>query len=197
MASPILRKGSIGYGACPDMTGARRLLQLSHSVENAGFEAIWVSDHFHPWFHTNASEYSTWVWMAAAMQEIKIPFGTSVTAPILRYHPAIAAQAFATMETLFGHRVMLGVGTGEAMNEVPLGFQWPKYSERRDRLIEAVQVMKKLWRGGFVDFHVRHGTEDGEAGGHVRGRDHHRFEDSGLRQGDHIPEPPRRRGRGE
>ena len=152
MASPILRKGSIGYGACPDMTGARRLLQLSHSVENAGFEAIWVSDHFHPWFHTNASEYSTWVWMAAAMQEIKIPFGTSVTAPILRYHPAIAAQAFATMETLFGHRVMLGVGTGEAMNEVPLGFKWPKYSERRDRLIEAVQVMKKLWRGGFVDF---------------------------------------------
>ncbi len=111
-----------------------------------------MSDHFHPWFDTDAYEYNTWVWMTAAMQQIKIPFGTSVTAPIFRYHPAIAAQAFATMETLFGHRVMLGVGTGEAMNEVPLGFSWPKYPERRDRLIEAVRIMKKLWEGGFVDF---------------------------------------------
>jgi len=134
------------------MTEANRLMQLSQLAAKAGFEAIWVSDHFHPWFDTDAFEYNTWVWMAAAMQQIKIPFSTSVTAPIFRYHPAITAQAFATMETLFGHRVILGVGTGEAMNETPLGFSWPKYPERRDRLIEAVKLIKKLWKEDFVNF---------------------------------------------
>jgi coenzyme F420-dependent glucose-6-phosphate dehydrogenase len=148
----MLSKGSIGYNACPDMTEAGKLIKLCQQAERAGFDAIWVSDHFHPWFHTNATEYNTWVWMGAAMQSVKIPFGTSVTAPILRYHPAIVAQAFATMETLFGPRVMLGIGTGEAMNEVPLGYAWPKYPERRDRLIESVEMMRALWKGGFVDY---------------------------------------------
>jgi G6PDH family F420-dependent oxidoreductase len=152
----ILRKGSIGFLAVPDMIEPIRMLELSRLAAKAGFEAIWVSDHFHPWFHTNGFEYNTWVWMSAAMQEIKVPFGTAVTAPILRYHPAITAQAFATMEAIFGHRVILGVGAGEAMNEVPLGFEWPKYPERRDRLIEAVQIMKKLWNGGFVNFDGRY-----------------------------------------
>ncbi len=138
------------------MIEPKRMLHLSKLAERAGFDAIWVSDHFHPWFDTGAVEYNTWVWMAAAMQEIEIPFGTAVTAPILRYHPAITAQAFATMEAIFGHRVIIGVGAGEAMNEVPVGFQWPKYPERRDRLVEAVQIMKKLWKGGFVDFDGRY-----------------------------------------
>ena len=79
------------------------------------------------------------------MQQIKVPFGTSVTAPTFRYSPAITAQAFGTMEMLFGHRVILGVGTGEAMNEVPLGFLG-RSIPRRDRLIEAIQIMKKLWK---------------------------------------------------
>jgi coenzyme F420-dependent glucose-6-phosphate dehydrogenase len=148
----MLAKHSIGYNACPDMVEANKMIRLCQRPEKAGFDAIWVSDHFHPWFHTNAYEYNTWVWMGAAMQQVKIPFGTAVTAPILRYHPAITAQAFATMEVLFGQRVILGIGTGEAMNEVPLGFPWPKYPERRDRLIESVQMMRKLWKGGFVDF---------------------------------------------
>jgi len=148
----MLAKGSVGYNACPDMIEAGRLIHLCQRAEKAGFDAIWVSDHFHPWFHTNAYEYNTWVWMGAAMQQVKLPFGTAVTAPLFRYHPAITAQAFATMEQLFGKRVMLGIGTGEAMNEVPLGFAWPKYAERRDRLIESVKMMKALWRGGFVDF---------------------------------------------
>lgn len=148
----MLKDGSIGYNACPDIAEPRRLLDLCGLAEKAGFEAIWVSDHFHPWFDTGALEYNTWVWMSAAMQSIKVPFGTAVTAPTFRYHPAITAQAFATMEALFGPRVMLGVGAGEAMNEVPLGFGWPKYAERRDRLVEAVQIMRKLWQGGFVDF---------------------------------------------
>ncbi|MGD0637951.1 MAG: TIGR03557 family F420-dependent LLM class oxidoreductase [Nitrososphaerales archaeon] len=152
MSLPILKKGSIGFNACPDMVEPLKLVQLCQRAKKAGFEAIWVSDHFHPWFHTGATEYNTWVWMGAAMQQIDLPFGTAVTAPLFRYHPAITAQAFATMEALFGHRVILGIGTGEAMNEVPLGYPWPKYAERRDRLIESVKIMKSLWKGGFVDF---------------------------------------------
>lgn len=148
----MLREGSVGFNACPDIASPQRLLELCGLAEKAGFEAIWASDHFHPWFHTGATEYHTWVWMGAAMQSIKIPFGTAVTAPIFRYHPAIVAQAFATLEALFGPRVILGVGSGEAMNEAPIGFTWPKYAERQDRLIEAVQIIKKLWQGGFVDY---------------------------------------------
>jgi coenzyme F420-dependent glucose-6-phosphate dehydrogenase len=138
------------------MVDPKRLVNLTKLAVRAGFEAVWVSDHFHPWFDTDATEYQTWVWMSAAMQQVDVPFGTAVTAPLLRYHPAIVAQAFATMEALFGHRVILGIGTGEAMNEVPLGYPWPKYAERRDRLIESVQIMKKLWNGGFVDFTGRY-----------------------------------------
>lgn len=134
------------------MVDARRLIQLCKRAEKAGFSAIWVSDHFHPWFHTNASEYNSWVWMGAAMEQVGLPFGTAVTAPILRYHPAITAQAFATMEKLFGHRILLGIGTGEAMNEVPLGYDWPKYAERKQRLIESVEIMRSLWHEEFVDF---------------------------------------------
>lgn len=156
MPPPILRKGSIGYNACPDITEANRLIDICKLAEKSGFEAIWVSDHFHPWFDTGASEYSSWVWMGAAMQQVKLPFGTAVTAPLFRYPPAITAQAFATLEVLFGHRVILGVGTGEAMNEAPMGFAWPKYRERRDRIVEAVKIMKMLWKGGFVDFNGKY-----------------------------------------
>ncbi|MDA4114090.1 MAG: TIGR03557 family F420-dependent LLM class oxidoreductase [Thaumarchaeota archaeon] len=148
----MLAKNSIGYNAVPDLAEPKKLIQLCKRAEKAGFDAIWVPDHFHPWFNTNALEYNSWVWMSAAMQEVKIPFGTAVTVPTFRYHPAITAQAFATMQALFGNRVMLGVGTGEAMNEVPLGFTWPKYPERRDRLIESIRIIRALWKGGFVDF---------------------------------------------
>ena len=151
--------------------------------------------------------------MGAAMQQVKLPFGTAVTAPIFRYHPAITAQAFATMEALFGNRVMLGIGTGEAMNEVPLGFPWPKYAERRDRLIESVKMMKALWKGGFVDFDGKYyklkaanlymkadvpimmsamGPKMSKDRRRVRGRDNHVGEDPAVHQRGHLPE--RRRG---
>ncbi|HYC26972.1 MAG TPA: TIGR03557 family F420-dependent LLM class oxidoreductase [Nitrososphaerales archaeon] len=152
MHTRILRKGSVGFNANPDMVEANKLLRQVKLAEESGFEAIWPSDHFHPWFDTGAAESNTWVWMAAAMKEVHVPFGTAVTAPLFRYHPAIVAQAFATMESIFGHRLLLGVGTGEAMNESPLGYKWPRFNERRDRLIEAVQVIRRLWSGEKVDF---------------------------------------------
>jgi coenzyme F420-dependent glucose-6-phosphate dehydrogenase len=91
--------------------------------------------------------------MSTALERVKdIGFGTAITAPVLRYHPALVAQAFATMQVIHGPRVILGVGTGEAMNEVPLGFPFSSLAERRERLVEAVEIMRKLWRGGFVDY---------------------------------------------
>jgi coenzyme F420-dependent glucose-6-phosphate dehydrogenase len=118
----MLAKNSIGYNAVPDLAEPTKLVQICKRAEKAGFDAIWLPDHFHPWFNTDAIEYNSWVFMGA------------------------------TMQGLFGNRVILGVGTSEAMNEVPLGYTWPKYPERRDRLIEAVQIIKALWKGGFVDF---------------------------------------------
>jgi coenzyme F420-dependent glucose-6-phosphate dehydrogenase len=82
----------------------------------------------------------------------KVAIGTAVTAPILRYHPAIVAQAFATMESIFGPRVVLGIGIGEALNEVPLGLTWPNPKERRERLVEAIKVIRLLWSGEYVNF---------------------------------------------
>jgi coenzyme F420-dependent glucose-6-phosphate dehydrogenase len=144
---------TIGYCCVPDIRDPLTLTEHAVLAEKAGFGAIWASDHFHPWAHTNAHESNTWIWMTSALARVKrIPFGTAITAPILRYHPAIVAQAFATMRTIFGPRVMLGIGTGEAMNEVPLGMAWPSLGERRERVIEAIQIIKRLWKEEFVTF---------------------------------------------
>jgi len=135
------------------MRGALTLIQHAKLAVKAGFSTIWVADHFHPWFHTGAQESNAWIWMSAAMNEVKeVPFGTFVTAPLFRYHPAIVAQAFATMQAIYGDRAILGLGTGEAMNELPLGFQWPSIRERKERMVEAVEIMRKLWREDFVSY---------------------------------------------
>ncbi len=93
------------------------------------------------------------MWMAAAAERTKrMTIGTGVTAPILRYHPAIVAQAFATLGHLYPGRIKLGVGTGEAMNELPLGFPWAALGERAKRLVEAVRIIRELWTGEFITF---------------------------------------------
>lgn len=154
-----LKKRTVGYCCIPDIRDPVTLIEHAALAEKAHFDAIWVSDHFHPWSNTGAYEYNTWVWMTAAMNRVaKIPFCTAITAPTMRYHPAIVAQAFATMESIYGKRVMIGVGTGEAMNEVPLGLPWPSLKERRERLVEAIQIMRKLWTEEFVTFHGKYYT---------------------------------------
>jgi coenzyme F420-dependent glucose-6-phosphate dehydrogenase len=155
----FLRRGTIGYSCTPDIREADQTLAHATIAAKSDFGAIWVSDHFHPWAHTGAKEYSTWIWMTAALATTKsIPFGTAVTAPLFRYHPAIVAQAFATMELMFGSRLILGIGTGEAMNEVPLGFPWPRLKERRERLVEAVKIMRSLFVEDFVSFKGKYYT---------------------------------------
>jgi len=112
-----------------------------------------VSDHFHPWFHTGASACFAWSWLTAAAATVpKVRLGPMVVAPIGRYHPAIIAQAFATMDEMYPGRFFLGMGTGEAMNEVPLGYSWPPFPERLGRLREAVEIIRALWGGEFVDY---------------------------------------------
>ncbi len=152
----------MGYYCIPDMRDARALIRHARMAVKAGFSMVWVADHFHPWFHTEAHEANAWVWMAAAMAEIRdVPFGTFVTAPILRYHPGIVAQAFATLQSIYGDRVILGLGSGEAMNEIPLGFKWPSVKERKERMKEAIEVIHKLWGEEFVTYRGKYYSLEG------------------------------------
>ncbi len=126
---------------------------LEHAVlaEKYGFESIWASDHFMPWYHTNASSCFAWSWLGAAAQATKrMKFGTGLTCPSFRYHPGLVAQAFATLDYMFPGRIFLSLGTGEALNEMPLGYEWPQHAERLGRLEEAIQVIRKLWTGDLV-----------------------------------------------
>jgi coenzyme F420-dependent glucose-6-phosphate dehydrogenase len=136
-----------------DIADAVTLREYAVLAEKAGFTAVWAADHFHPWFHSGAHETQAWIWMTSLLERTQnIPVGTGVTCPIFRYHPAIIAQAFATMQALYGKRVFLGLGAGEAINEVSLGFRWPGLAERRERVVEAVKIIRKLWAGEAVNF---------------------------------------------
>jgi coenzyme F420-dependent glucose-6-phosphate dehydrogenase len=136
----------------------KQLLEFVVEAEKGGFNSTITSDHFHPWWHDNAFGNFTWVWIAAAAERTKkMQFITGVTASIYRYHPAIIAQAFASLDTMYPGRIGLGLGSGEAMNEAPLGFDWPKAKARLARTKESIQIIKELWskgqtNEGFVDF---------------------------------------------
>ena len=106
-----------------------------------------------PWWDSGASGEAAWPWLGTALARTRnIVIGTGVTAPILRYHPAIVAQVFATLEYMFPGRVFLGVGRGEALNEVTSGHSWPSNAEKFERLKEAIYLIRKLWTGDWVDF---------------------------------------------
>lgn len=151
-------KVEFGYRAVEEQYPPSQLLEFTVRAEERGFDFICISDHFHPWFHTGASAGHAWVWMGAAAARTKsVRLGTGVTTPIsYRYHPAVVAQAFATLGEMFPGRIYLGLGTGEAMNEVPLGAEWPNFKGRVERLEEAMQIIKLLWEGEFVTFQGKH-----------------------------------------
>ena len=114
-----------------------------------------VSDHFQPWRHEGGHAPFSLAWMTAVGERTKrIVLGTSVLTPTFRYNPAVIAQAFATMACLYPDRIFLGVGTGEALNEIATGYEgdWPEFKERFARLRESVRLMRELWRGDRVDF---------------------------------------------
>jgi coenzyme F420-dependent glucose-6-phosphate dehydrogenase len=143
----------LGYKASAEQFGPRRLLDLAVAAEGFGFESVWTSDHFQPWRHTDGHAPNALAWLGAAAQATqRITLGTSVLTPTLRYNPAVVAQAFATLGCLAPGRVILGVGTGESLNEVVVGAAWPEQKERFHRLKEAVELMGRLFREELVTF---------------------------------------------
>jgi coenzyme F420-dependent glucose-6-phosphate dehydrogenase len=138
----------LGYKASAEQFPPRRLLDLAVAAENVGFDSVWTSDHFQPWRHTDGHAPNALVWLGAASQAThRVTLGTSVLTPTFRYNPAVVAQAFATLGCLAPGRVILGVGTGESLNEVPVGVAWPEQGERFARLKESVSLIQALWRG--------------------------------------------------
>jgi G6PDH family F420-dependent oxidoreductase len=148
---------TIDYMAHQEQYSPSQLLEFGELADRSGFDLVWTSDHFHPWFHTNAEAGFAWSWLAAAGERLDIPLGTCVTPATGHYHPGIIAQAFATLQEMNDNRVILGLSTGEAMNETPLGFDWPDYAERRARLEESLEIIHALWEeDGFVDYDGEH-----------------------------------------
>lgn len=144
---------TLGYKASAEQFPPRRLLDLAVAAERSGFDSVWTSDHFQPWRHTDGHAPNALVWLGAAAQATeRVILGTSVLTPSFRYNPAIVAQAFATLGCLAPGRVILGVGTGESMNEVPVGVTWPEQSERFARLKESVLLIQELFANDFVSF---------------------------------------------
>lgn len=142
-----------GYKASAEQFPPRRLLDLAVAAERAGFESAWTSDHFQPWRHTGGHAPNALVWLGAASRATeRVTLGTSVLTPSFRYNPAVVAQAIATLGCLAPGRVILGVGTGESLNEIPVGIDWPEQSERFARLKESVTLIQRLFREDFVSF---------------------------------------------
>jgi coenzyme F420-dependent glucose-6-phosphate dehydrogenase len=144
----------LGYKASAEQFGPKVLLDFSVLAEQSGFDSVFISDHFQPWRHTGGHAPNSLVWLGAlGARTSRVQMGTSVLTPTFRYHPSIVAQAFATLASMFPERVILGIGTGESLNEVPAtGMQWPEPKERTARLRESVKLMRTLWSEDRVSF---------------------------------------------
>jgi coenzyme F420-dependent glucose-6-phosphate dehydrogenase len=148
----------IGYKASAEQFAPRQLLDFAVEAEQVGFDSVLVSDHFQPWRHRGGHAPFSLAWLAAVGERTeRVQLGTSVLTPTFRYNPAVVAQAFGTLGALHPGRVLLGVGTGEALNEVVVGAvgdedAWPPFKERFARLREAVRLMRLLWTEDRVTF---------------------------------------------
>jgi coenzyme F420-dependent glucose-6-phosphate dehydrogenase len=144
----------IGYKASAEQFTPTQLLEFACLAEELGFDSVFISDHFQPWRHTGGHAPYSFAWMGAAgARTRRIAIGTSVVTPTFRYHPSIVAQAMGTLGAMFPGRVILGVGTGESLNEVPaIGIKWPAFKERFGRLRESITLMRKLWTEELVSF---------------------------------------------
>ena len=143
----------LGYKASAEQFGPRALLDFAVDAEQNGFDSVFVSDHFQPWRHSDGHAPFAFAWLGATGERTKrVLLGTSVVTPTFRYHPAIVAQAFGTLGSLNPGRIILGVGTGEHLNEGALGIAWPDNKERFARLREAVKLINLLWTDDSVTF---------------------------------------------
>src|SRR5918994_792391 len=144
----------LGYKASAEQFAPRQLLEFAMHAEAVGFDSVMISDHFQPWRHTDGHAPFSFAWLAAlGERNARAIIGTSVVTPTFRYHPAVVAQAIGTLGALYPGRVILGVGTGESLNEVPAtGMVWPPFKERFARLREAIELMRRLAREERVTF---------------------------------------------
>lgn len=149
----------LGYHASHEQYPPSELLEYVRAAGEAGFEGVLCADHFHPWLEANGHSGFAWSWLGAALQATSMSFGV-VNAPGDRYHPAIIAQAAATLAEMFPDRLWIAVGSGEAINEHITGTRWPPKPERNARLRECVDVMRALWSGETVTHYGRVTVED-------------------------------------
>jgi TAT-translocated FGD2 family F420-dependent dehydrogenase len=150
-AGPSNRR--IGFVLSHEQFDAPHLVTLGRAAEKAGFDIVWASDHFQPWQDNQGHAGQAWITLAALSQHTsRVTFGTGVTCPTFRYEPSVVAQSFASLSRFAPGRVFLGVGTGEALNELASGGGWGMYPERHDRLREAVAIIRQLWSGEWVTF---------------------------------------------
>lgn len=140
---------TIGYHASHEQFPPSSLLHLAQRAENAGFQSMLSSDHANPWIPSQGESGFAWSWLGAAMQATSLTAGV-VCAPVQRYHPAIAAQAAATLGEMFPGRFFVAVGSGQLLNEGITGDAWPPKPERNERLLEAATIMRRLWAGETV-----------------------------------------------
>ena len=140
---------AFGYHCSHEQFAPGALLELVARAEQAGFGCASASDHFHPWSANQGQSGFVWSWLGAAMERTQLPFRT-VSAPGYRYHPAVLAQAGATLSTMYPDRLWMALGTGQRLNEAITGMAWPQKQERQALLVECVEVMRALWAGETV-----------------------------------------------
>jgi G6PDH family F420-dependent oxidoreductase len=148
----------IGYFLSSEEHPPQALIEQARLAEEAGFEALWIADHYHPWNDEQGHSPFVWTVIGGIAQVCRLPVTTAVTCPTVRIHPAVVAQAAATCATLLEGRFVLGVGTGEALNEHIFGDAWPSADVRIEMLEEAVEVMRELWKGEFTYHRGKHYT---------------------------------------
>jgi G6PDH family F420-dependent oxidoreductase len=149
---------TVGYAAMFEQFTPSDLLDYCQQAERAGFGAIMASDHFHPWTPQQGQSGFVWSWLGALGATTSLRFGTGVTPPGPRYHPAIIAQAAATLEQLFPGRFYLGLGAGEALNEHITGQYWPEAPVRLEKLAEGIEIIRRLFSGKVVKYRGQHFT---------------------------------------
>jgi G6PDH family F420-dependent oxidoreductase len=150
----------LGYFLCCEEYTPTQLIEQAVLAEEAGFECLWISDHFHPWNDEQGQSPFVWSVIGALSQVTTLPVTTAVTCPTVRINPVVIAQAAATSAVMLEGRFTLGVGTGEALNEHVLGDIWPTVDVRLEMLEEAITLMRELWKGDFVNHGGRHYTAD-------------------------------------
>src|ERR1039458_4510067 len=154
-STPPITKPMVGFMLAHEQFPVPELVKLGVAAEEAGFDLLATSDHLQPWQANERHAGQAWVTMAALAERTKrVWIGPTVTCPTFRYNPAVVAEAFASLNLLYPGRIFLGIGSGEALNEQAAIGSWPKWPERSERLVEASEIIRKMWTGEQSEEHT-------------------------------------------